>query len=88
MRRVRLDGGCSCASPSGMADPKLYTVTFDSAENPDVDGETTLLEDKPQSLDAIMAACQKHGVLARVIEDGQLVAEIVPAKERRVGTAK
>jgi hypothetical protein len=71
-----------------MADPKSYAVAFDSTDNADIDSETTLLKDSPQTLDAILATCRKHGVRARVSEGDQLLAEIVPANERRVRTAK
>jgi hypothetical protein len=40
------------------------------------------------SSDAVVDLCGKHGVRARLIENGELVAEIVPAKERRSRTAK
>lgn len=71
-----------------MADPKLYTVAFDSTDDPAMNSELDRLKEQPMSSDAVVDLCGKHGVWARLIENGELVAEIVPAKERRSRTAK
>jgi len=56
----------------------LYEARFASTDDPDLDAETTLLEDRQMTLDAVVAACRKYKVRARVIEDGVLVGEFVP----------
>lgn len=59
-------------------------MRFDSADDVDVDAETTLLEGEPQDLESVLEACRKHGIRAALIANGDLFATIVPGNERRV----
>jgi hypothetical protein len=61
--------------------PGLYQAQFASTDDPELDGETTLLEDAAMTLDDIVAASRKYKVRAKVIEDGKLVASVVPPDE-------
>jgi hypothetical protein len=71
-----------------MAEPKLYSVAIDSNPGPDLAADTPLLDGALHTLDDIVAACVRHAVRARVVENGQLIGEFVPANERRARTAK
>jgi hypothetical protein len=64
-------------------DPPRYPVCFDSTDDPDLDAETTRLEDSPMTLAEIQATCERYRVRARYQADGE-TREVVPGNERRV----
>ena len=54
-----------------------YSSTNDSKR----DGETTLLEDEPQTLEQIQAVCRRYAVTARVIRKGKVIGEVAATGE-------
>jgi len=65
---------------------KLYAVAFGATDDPQLDAETIALEENPMTLDVILDASRRYKVRARLIQDGQLVGELVPADERPSST--
>jgi hypothetical protein len=61
-----------------------YFVRFDSADDGEIDGKTTLLEDEGQTLDTILETCERYRIRALVLRGGDLLATIIPGNERRV----
>lgn len=59
---------------------RTYAVSWQSTDDPDLDAELILLEDREHTLDEIRAICRRYDVGARVF-DGDLVKEL-----RRDGT--
>ena len=60
---------------------ELLRAFYGSTDDTDLDAETTLLEDSPQTFEQIKATCRKYSVLARVIRDGKLIGEVTPTGE-------
>jgi len=69
-----------------MESAKLYEVAFAATEDPELDAETIALEEKPLALDAILDVSRRYKVRARLIENGQVIGEFVPADERPSST--
>ena len=65
-----------------MESTKLYAVAFAATDDPQLDAETIALEEHPMTLEGILEASRRYKVRARLIEDGQVIAEFVPTDER------
>jgi hypothetical protein len=59
-----------------MAEPTLFKARFDTTDDPDLDAETTLLEDAPLTLDEIKATCRRYRVRARYRDENDVVHEL------------
>ena len=55
---------------------------YASADDAEIDHETTLIEDAgPVTLEQIQATCRKYGVRARVVRNGTLIGEVAASGE-------
>lgn len=62
----------------GVTSAPRYEVRFASANDSTIDDATTLLEDKPLTLDEIRFACRRYGVSAQVFAGGRVFVTVGP----------
>jgi hypothetical protein len=59
-----------------MSEPARFSARFGTTNDPDLDGQTTLIEDTPLTLDEIKAVCRKYRVRARYLDGEGNVHEL------------